>query len=316
MRRAAVMAGALAAAAIILPGCGGVKVPNVPNTIATVNGQAIPAGDYLAATSQRAGREVLGGMIEREIMLQWAKSEGVAPTDAQITAQIDALKRDGVYDEQVEYMGEDALKTELMSMQARMNIAKKLLKVSDKDIKMTYDAMKTRYVHGPRKQVILVINPEKAKIEEAAKKAKESTDFEKVATDFTGSQFAIRGPIKLWTDRPNLPKEITDTANKLKVGEVSKVIEIKGGGGPSQWAIMKVDKELPKSDLKLDDVKDEVTNFAAYQKSAMDPDFEKKYTEKKKDAKIKINIEDFEDVSKQFENPPQMGPMMAPQPGQ
>ncbi|MEN6356382.1 MAG: peptidyl-prolyl cis-trans isomerase [Armatimonadota bacterium] len=316
MKKAAIWVAA-AGVAVILTGCGkSCKVANVPATVATVNGQGIPASQYLDMTSRRAGRDVLSSLIEQNIILKWAKDENVPPTQDQINKQIEILKRDGVYDRQVKLLGEDAIKSELTAMQARINLAKKVSKVSDSELKSAYEMMKQRYIHGPRKYVALIINPDKKKIEDAAKAVKGGMSFDDAAAEYSDKRFSMGGgPIEIWIaeGQQGMPKELTDAAKNTKVGEVSEVFSFGQTGMPTNYAVMKVTQEQPKANLTLKDVKDEVEDAAALQKSQMDPKFTQALNDKKKAAKITIDIPYLKDVAGTINNPPET-PMAMPTP--
>lgn len=313
MKRAAIWA-AFVGVAVILTGCGkSCKISQVPDTVAKVNGEGIPASKYLDMTSRRSGREILTNLIEQQVILDWAKKEGVPPTDKQINGQIDVLKRDGVYDRQVKLIGEDAVKSELRAMQARINVAKKISKVTDQELKAAYDMMKQRYVHGPRKYVALIINTDKKKVEDAAKAVKGGESFDEAANKYTDKRFTMGGgPIEIWVaeGQQGLPKELAAAAKATKKGEVSNVFPLGQPGMPTNYAILKVTDEQPKSNLQLKDVKGEVEDAAALQKSQMDPKFTEELNKKKKDAKISIDIPYLKDVADTIKNPPEAAPMM------
>lgn len=317
MKRAAILVAA-AGVAIILTGCGkSCKVADVPKTVATVNGQPISSAQFLDMTSRRAGRDVLTSLIEQNIILKWAKDEGVAPTKDQINKQVDILKRDGVYDRQVKMLGQDAVDSELTGMQARINLAKKISKVSDSELKSAYEMMKQRYVHGPRKYVALIINPDKKMVDDAAKAIEGGQSFDDAAAKYSDKRFSMGGgPIEIWIaeGQQGMPKELTDAAKNTKVGGVSKVFSFGQTGMPTNYAILKVTQSQPKANLTLKDVKDEVEDAAALQKSQMDPKFTEALNDKKKAAKITIDVPYLKDVADTVNNPPETSPMAMPAP--
>lgn len=315
MRKAAFVVAAVIVIAAVLSGCGS-KIPGVPGTVATVNGESISSADYLSQVSRRFGQDMLRNMIEQRIVLQWAKKEGVLPTDDQISKQIEILKRDGSYEDQAKFLGEDGLKAEITAMQARINLAAKMIKPTDEDLKQTYDMMKQRYVHPARRQIALIINAKKSQIDEAAKKLKEGKDFDEVSAEYSNRQFSMRGPIKIWVDetQTGMPPALTSAAKETKKGEISKSFSLTPPGAPEQYAILKVIQDQPKMNKSLDQVKAEVRQATLFQKSQSDPDFSKKLNEQMKDAKIDVGISEFKDLVSQFKNPPEPPPMMAPQP--
>ena len=204
-------------------------------------------------------------------------------------------------------------------MQARINLAKKISKVSDGELKSAYEMMKQRYVHGPRKYVALIINPDKKMVDDAAKAIESGQSFDDAATKYSDKRYSMGmggGPIEIWIaeGQQGMPKELTDAAKNTKVGEVSKVFSFGQTGMPTNYAIMKVTQSQPKANLSLNDVKDEVEDAAALQKSQMDPKFTEALNDKKKAAKITINIPYLKDVAGTINNPPETAPMAMPTP--
>jgi len=315
MRKAAFVVAAAALLALAISGCG-TKVPGVPGTVAQVNGKAIPASTYLDQLSRRVGQEVLRNLIEQQIIIQWAQEEKVPPTTEQVQQQIDILKRDGTWDDQVKLMGEDNIKSDIEALQARINLAKKFTKANAQQLQQVYDTMKQRFVHGKRKQVLVILNADSSKLEEALKKIKEGKDFEDVSAEYTDRRFGMRGPIKVWVDldQPGgMPPAILKAAKDAKLGGVSEIVSFGQPNGPSQSAILKVVQEQPKMNKTLKDVKPEVENMAALQNSQIDPAFIRKLNTQLKDAKIEVNIKEFKDLVYGFKNPPEPSPtMLAP----
>ena len=75
--------------------------------------------------------------------------------------------------------------------------------------------------------------------------------------------------------------------------------------------MLKVLKDQPKVDRSFNDVKDEVEVSAAAQKFQQDPEFGKKLNEKKKEAKVEIELPDYKEIAAQFKNPPEPMPAMS-----
>jgi|GEM_PF-844088 len=319
MRKAAFVVAGLAAVAIVIAGCGS-KTASLPSSVATVDGTKISSERYYQALSLSFGRQILKPLLEEQVLLNWAKKENVPVTDEQIDKQIEALKRDGNYDDQVKALGgEQMVKDSIRAIQARCNLAKKFTKTTDTELEQVYNSptVHSRYVHGPRTQVQLIINTNSAEIDAAEKELKSGTGFDEVAAKHNDKQFSMSGPIKLWVfkDQPVLPADIYKAAESLKVGEYSKPFLFSLPQSPTMHAVLKVLATGPKSDLKFKDVKDELANTVALQKAQMDPSFEKKFEEQKKNANITVDIPQLKDVVQDFKNPtpPMMGmPMMAP----
>ncbi|MGB9618990.1 MAG: peptidyl-prolyl cis-trans isomerase [Armatimonadota bacterium] len=307
MKRAAFAIGMLAALVVTLTGCG-TKVPGIPDTVAKVNGEPITASAYLDQLNRRMGQEVLRNMIEQQVIMQWAREEKLAPTPEQIRKQIETLKKEGTYEDQVKFMGEDNLRHEIEAAQARMNLAKKFIKITPAQLKEAYQSMKQQYVHGPRKQVAVIINSDSGKLDEALKKIKAGTDFDKAAAKYGDRRFMLRGPIKVWVDFENpggMPVPIVKAAKSTKVGSVSDVVSFGQQGASSHYAILKVVREQPKVNRSLNEVKSELEGVVALQNSQMDPAFIRKLNARLKKAKIEVNIKEFSDIVDAFKNPPE-----------
>lgn len=310
MRKTAYMAiGLIASAAAVLTfaGCG--SKSSVPGTVASVNGKAIKADQFVQNVSLQAGEQVLSRLIEQQIVLDWAAKEKVAPTKEQLANQVEMLKREGIYDEQVKIMGEGALMSEVEAMQARINLVKKFVKISDDEVKSIYDndMMKSRYVHGPRKRVAVIAGSDKAQIEEAAKKLSAKEDIDKVAALHAERGKAEKG----WVEdgQTGAMEVFAKAAKSVEVGGASEVFTIGETGMPTQYAVLTVLQKQPKSELKFEDVKEEIRDMLAMQKS-MDPDFMTKFNEQKKAAKIDIKMANLASVAGQFRNPPDPNPFM------
>ena len=313
----------LALAAIVLvavlSGCGH-KVEGVPGTVAVVNGRDVSGDVYLSELNRKMGEQVLKNLIEREILLSWAADEKVPPTSAQIDKDIDFLKREMQYDVAVQSLGEAGLRAELEGRQARANLSKKMFKAKDIELEQQYEKMKSNYVHGPRKFVAVIINMDKKRVEEAAKKVKGGMDFDEAAQLYS----VQRQPIKTWIDldRKELPAPLLTAVSETKVGSVSKLFSLGQMGTPTNFGILRVTKSEGEADKSLSQVKDEVTDELALRKTTMDMmdpsfpyqkeagEFDKAFTDRKKKAKIEIDIPQFRGVIQDFHNPPPSMPMM------
>ena len=240
----------------------------------------------------------------------------VPVTDAQINAQINILKRDGMYEEQVKAVGEDGLKSMLRMRQAMINVQEKLSPASDSDLKTAYDKMKMNFVHGPRKVVSIIVNPDSSKIDEAASKLKAGGNIDEVGAEYMTPQFGGNGPIKtaIDPDRPGLPKPLADVVKSTKVGGVSKPFALKQPNG-TVYCVLEVTKELPKQDIKFAQAKDELVGMIALSKS-QGGEFQSLLEDRKKAANIQINVDSLKNVANAFKHPVEAPPMMGGAPRQ
>ncbi|MFQ3548477.1 MAG: peptidyl-prolyl cis-trans isomerase [Armatimonadota bacterium] len=313
MKKIVLIAVLIAAVTVAVAGCSGINVEGVPSTVAKVNGETISASEYFEIIHRGIGRQVLQNLIEQKFVIDWAKAEGVAPTAEQIKVQEEFYIRTGEFEEREKYLGKAGLKLDFESRQARANLAEKFFPIKDEDLKQVYEMMKSRYVHGPKKQIAIIMNFDKSKIDEAAKKIADGEDFDQVALTYMQGGMGMSGAYKTWIDMDDKNSPINKQAEKLKVGEVSEVFEL-GEAPQVQFLLIKVINEKEKSNLKMKDVKDELKFIAAYQKSQSEPEFRQKMNERIKEANITVNIQDFKDIETIIKNPPDATPMMAPPP--
>jgi foldase protein PrsA len=304
----------IAGLALVLAGCGGKQQAGVPATVATVDGKPIPGSVYYEYLNMAYGRQVLPMLVDQLILLNWAEKEGVSVTEAQIDKQVEILKRDGTYDDQVTSAGsEQAARDRYREFQARINLGEKLNKFTDAELRKIFDDpnMKRRYTHSARKRVVVIVNTNSKKIDEAEKAVKNGMDFEAAAVKYSDPQFVVNGPVKTFIEKGQGPQGLQDAAEPLKVDEVSKPFAFTLSPFGKLTGIIKVIGEQPKSDLKFDDVKDEIKGLAALQKT-MTPDFQKKLEEQKKKADIVIELPQYKFMVDQIKNPPPPPPMGMP----
>jgi hypothetical protein len=306
-----------AAIAVVIPiiaGCGGKQVKDVPKTVAEVNGKSISSSALLEETYRKAGKQILTSMIEREVLLQWAKDDGVPVEDKQVTSMIETSKRDGSYDQQVELLGEKLVKDEMTGIQARVNIVKKAGKVTDEQLKAAYQQVKTVFSHGPQKQIEAVVSPDKAKIEAIIADVAKGMTMQEAAYKNGAVMPGTTGPRKMWmdTERKGESPEILDAMKSTAVNSLTKVLTLKSPNMPSQYLVFKVLAERPKEDRTFDQAKGDIENMVCQQAFQMDPDIQKQFNEKKKAAKISVTDPNLKDVMFTFQYPQEQSPMMMP----
>ena len=225
------------------------------------------------------------------------------------------LKRNGLYEDQVEGAGRRRVEVALEAQQAMVNIQQKLSPATDKELETVYNQpqVKNNFVHGPQKVVQLLMSPDSSRVNEAATKLKEGADADTVSAELIGS-----APVKVPLDpnRPGLPPALAAALKDTKVGGVSKPFALSGGmGGQTEYAVLKVLNELPAQNIKFPEAKAELTTMVAKSRIQGGGEFQSKLDEKKRYANITINIDSFKPLLEEFKNPsPMMGtPRMAPQ---
>lgn len=302
---------------IVLVGCGS-KQAGLPASVAKVDGNSIPGSMYYEYLSAAWGRQVLPMLVEQQVLQNWASKEGVPVTDKQLDKQIENMKRDGTFEDQVASVGtEQALRDRYREIQARVNIGEKLYKFTDSELLTIYNnpAMKRRFVHGPRKRVEIIVSTDPKKIAEADKAIKGGMDFDAAAMKYSDPQFVMGGPAKtpVSLDKGQGPEGLQKAAKDTKLNEVSKPFSFVAGQFGILNGMLKVLGDQPKADLKFAEVKDEIKAMAALQKASTDPTFQKKLDEQKKKADIVIELPQYKYMVDSIKNPAPQAGMGMPQ---
>lgn len=299
---------------VMLAGCGDKQ--GLPASVATVDGKSISGSTYYDYLNMAWGRQILPMVVEQQVLLNWAEKEGVPVTDEQLDKQIENMKRDGTYEDQVASVGsEETLRNRYREIQARMNLGKKMHKFTDTELKELYEnpGMKMRYVHGPRRRVVLIVSSDAKQIEKAAKELKKGVDFEDASMKFSDPKFTTSGPAKTPVEKDGQgPAGLQKTAFATDIDGISKPFTFSTPQLGKLNAILKVTGETPKANLKFAQVKNEIKEFAALQKVMSDPDFQKKLDARKKKSDIKIELPQYKYMVDSIKNPQNAGMGMMP----
>lgn len=287
-----------AAAALALSGCG-------KSSFVTVNNAKITKDEFysrlerLPVDGKPAGITLLDKMIDEKIVEQLAKEKKVEPTEKQIQAKIDFQKKDGNLKTILKdrALTLDEYKKELYTQQAFINIVTKGVNIPDKEAKDYYDRNKaTVYTRPETIQIGAIICKTKDKIGKAQTELNNGTEFSTVATNLSddpgtkasGGELGI-----VWKGRQGVPPVITDTAFKLKVGNVSAPVQI----GP-QWVILKAIDRKPQVVFKYDDVKDQIIEGLKFAKGQEKTDVVSMIKKARDNAKIGIKADQYKMLGK------------------
>ncbi len=259
------------------------------------------------------GRQILPVIIDQQVLLNWAEKEKVPVTDEQLDKQIEVVKRDGNYEDRVRNSGgEAAFMGTLREQQARMNLGEKMYKFTDDELMTLYNQLKPRFVHGPRKQVAVLLSTSSKKVDDAAKAIKNGMDFDAAVGKYADQEFAVTGTPKAFVEDNGKLPALWDAAKPLKVGKVSKPFTMELPPYGTLYAVLNVLGTQPKLDLSFEKVKSEVKGIAALQKTMTDTDFQKKLEAQRKKSDIKIELPQYKYMVDQIKNPPP--PMQYPMP--
>ena len=140
-------------------------------TVATVNGEAIKAGDYYrrlewfqpnaqsSFASLPVGFQLLRQMISERMILQLAKSKGVAPTAPEIDARLAELyAQDPTLKAQLSEAGrsESEIRSELASQEAQFKLVTAGITITDQEVQKHYQENPSEYREPARYKLSVI----------------------------------------------------------------------------------------------------------------------------------------------------------------
>ena len=284
---------------------------------ATVNGKNIMLSEVERVISQQAGGkqsqlsqlelaqarlQVLGSLMQREVLFQRAEREKLLPTDDQIMAAINQQKQQsGVTDDEFQKsLNEQNMTMEMLREDARKDIAIKSLQdkyiakitINDKEVEEFYNGNKAQFVSARGVALaVIIVDPvdntqqgilaqndakneaeAKLKIDNLYQQLKGGADFATVARSKSEDATSLvrGGDIGFFSEdglkQAGLPKEIIDLfMGSMQVGSFSEPKLVN-----NRWYIFKLaEKRLQTENLTLDSpgVRQQITQALIKQRS-------------------------------------------------
>lgn len=291
----------LALVAIAMGACGSGASSDARESMvaATVNGKNIMLAEVERAISQQAAGkqsqlsqlqlaqarlQVLGSLVQREVLFQRAEREKLLPTDDQITAAINQqMQQSGVTDDDFQKsLKEQNLTMEALREEARKDIAIKSLQdkytakitVNDKEVEDFYNANRQQFVSARGAALaVIIVDPTdnsaqgiltqndakneaeaKLKIDNVYQQLKGGADFATVARSKSeDAQSLVRGgDIGFFSEdglkQAGLPKELMDLLMGMEVGSFTEPKLVN-----NRWYVFKLaEKRLQTENLTLE----------------------------------------------------------------
>ncbi|MDY0087145.1 MAG: peptidylprolyl isomerase [Coriobacteriia bacterium] len=244
-------------------------------------------------------RQLLDNMINNVLIRQAAAERGIEVTDEEITAQVDDLKAGFPTEDDFDKALSDAnltlddLKQQLRDQLATQRLMEELVgddEVTDEEIAKYYEENKTEFEEqtATRASHILFDKDDKATAEKVLAEVKGGAAFDELAKKYSkdpGS--AAQGGDLGWSDpaRPFVT-EFQEALDKLKVGEISDLVETEYG-----WHIIKVDEKRDERTKPLDEVREQIE--AAILKQRNVAAYKEFLAETRKKATIEILIDEL-----------------------
>ena len=246
-------------------------------------------------------KDILEGLIEREVLYQESQKAGIKITDQKVNEQLSGIKK--------RFPNEEEFKKALASMnlteaEVREQIQRGLAirelidtKVANK-IVITEEETKAYYTDNPQlfkkpaqvkaSHILIKVEPtaddaKKAaagkKIEEIQQKLKEGGEFAELAKEYSEGPSSTKGGDLGYFQRGQMVKAFEDTAFSMKADEVSGRVETRFG-----YHLIKVYDKKPAQTLAYADVKNKIAQRLKQEKVEKDAT---RYVETlKKDAKV------------------------------
>ncbi len=250
--------------------------------------------------------KALQSLINRELMYYEAKKKGLKVSKEEIDKLIDELiKQYGSKDKIEKLLKEAGLTLD----EYRKELEKRILvdrllnehikvNLTEEDLKKYYEENKNKFKEPASvkvRYIYIKVDPTdpkgrlkaKEKAEKAYKEILEGKDFGDVAYKYSEDLSRIKGGDIGFIHKGRFPSQIEDEIYKLKVGEVSKIIETDIG-----FHIVKIEDKRPERLVPFDEIKEKL------KKELTQSIQEKKYEEMINDAKKDLKVEIYEEGEK------------------
>jgi peptidyl-prolyl cis-trans isomerase C len=220
-------------------------------------------------------RQILDNLIDRELLLQQAKSLKMAVRSQQVDAQMQQLIQRFPSQEAFEQaltaqnFTLDTVKRDIESQLLRQQLVQKEIldkvNVSGRDVQNFYDKNKDKYVEEEqvRARHILIrvpqeVNPAddaklKGKADDALNRAKKGEDFAALAKEFSDDGSKENGGDLGFFPRGRMVAEFEEAAFALQPGQTSEIVRTQFG-----YHIIKVEERKAGRALPFDEAKEQV----------------------------------------------------------
>lgn len=303
---------------IFLPAMAADKAP-AGDKAAVVNGVVITRAQYdkeIEVHLQRVARQgrqmseeqltklkkdILDGLIEREVLYQESQKAGIKVSDEKVNEQLAGIQKRFPSEEEFKKalasmnLTEDEVRTQIQRGLAireliEQKVASKII-ISDEDTKAYYDKNPQLFKQPEQvkaSHILIKVEPTadeaakaaaRKKIQDIQQKLKDGGDFAALAREYSEGPSGAKGGDLGYFSRGQMVKPFEDTAFAMKPGEVSDLVETRFG-----YHLMKVYEMKPEQTLAYGDVKDKIAQRLKQEKIETEANL---YVQNlKKDAKV------------------------------
>lgn len=249
--------------------------------------------DFVGAERERrleeAEKRLLEDLIDRRLMYQVAKREGLLPSEAEITGAIEELKRNNKVTDEAQFQA--MLKAEGLTLeQIRRTIGERLaigrllarqvrssIIIGEDELTAFYQSHLDKYQRVPQAEIRHILFPVppgadeaavRARAEEARAKVQAGADFARVAREYTDPSSPESGGEVMTVHQGELAPAIEAAAFGLPAGGLSPLVRTEAG-----FHLIKVERVQMQS----------VAPFAEVRDAIRDQLFHEKFEAKRKD---------------------------------
>ena len=297
--------------------------PSSGEKLAVVNGVVITQAQYdkeLNVQRERISRqgrqisddqmaemkkEILEGLIEREVLYQESQKAGIKVTDQKVNDQMASIKKRFPSEEEFNKalsnmnLTEDEVKVQIQRGLAireliDQKVASKVV-ITDEETRAYYDGNSQLFQQPEQvkaSHILIKVEPTaddakkaeaRKKIKEVQQKLKDGGDFAALAKEYSQGPSGTRGGDLGYFKRGQMVKPFDDVAFSMKTNEVSDLVETRFG-----YHLIKVYDKKPEQTLAYADVKDKIAQRLKQEKVEKDATL---YVENlKKGAKVEKSL--------------------------
>ena len=250
-------------------------------------------------------KDILEGLIEREVLYQESQKAGIKITDQKVDDQVAAIKKrfpnEEEFNKALATMGlteEDVREQIQHGLAIRELIDQKVankIVITDEETKAYYDA-NLQFFNQPEEvkasHILIKVEPTaddatkaaaRKKIEDLQQKLKDGGDFAELAKENSEGPSNTRGGDLGYFKRGQMVKPFEDAAYSMKIDEVSDLVETRFG-----YHLIKVYDKKPEQTLAYAEVKDKIAQRLKQEK--VEKDATRYVEDLKKGAKIEKSL--------------------------
>jgi hypothetical protein len=311
--------------AVALFGCS--SKPEAPKPFATVNGEAISESEYItflerkptvqvstpqgpqdAQVATMLGLQALRDLVNRKLILQLAKEDGILPTDADVEKELKVREEqtpDFVKNLTAQGYQESTIKEELRFALARERLQTKGITVPMSEVDAFIKENQEQFMEPAKASLQFVFVSDAKKKALVDKDLKAGQSFQTVAVRYSESPGARENGAAYSTDVvPQMPPQLQELVQKTAEKKATSWLE--DGGA---WVKFYVVSKTPAKKMDMTPTrKESLQRQLALQKGQMTNDVSKRLSDKLRAAKVQVNSNSmqspwekaFEDVKNQL----------------